>query len=409
MSPVRPQAIGRRNGGTGARRAGVAALALCAAGLPASCGGGDEILGPLYTVFARTGDFEWDLPPGFPQPRVPGDNPMTVEKVELGRRLFYDIRLSENQTQSCATCHRQELAFTDGLPRGVGSTGEVHPRASMSLTNIGYQPVLTWANPNLTALAAQALLPMFGEDPVELGMSGREDELIERLEADPVYRELFPAAYPDDPVVNLSNITRALASFQRALISGNSRFDQAQRGEITLTESERLGQNLFFGERLECFHCHGGLMFTGTIDFAGKSAPESEFHNTGLYNVDGNGGYPSPNFGLFEFTRRPEDMGKFKAPTLRNIALTAPYMHDGSIATLDDVLDHYSGGGRLITEGPNAGNGRANPNKSEFVIGFELTDRERQALLEFLAALTDRDFVTNPAFSDPWVEGTDGR
>ena len=185
----------------------------------------------------------------------------------------------------------------------------------MSLTNTGYQPVLTWANPNLTSLAAQPLLPMFGEDPVELGMSGREYELIERLEGDPIYQELFPAAYPDNPVVDLSNIRRAIASFQRTLISGNSRFDQARRGEIALTESERLGENLFFGERLECFHCQGGLTFTGTVDFEGKSPAESEFHNTGLYNLDGNGGYPSPNLGRFEFTRRIEDMGKFKVPT----------------------------------------------------------------------------------------------
>lgn len=403
--PAAPHGAGR-GVGPGAE---ALALALCAWALTASCGGGDEVLGPLYTEFVTTGDFRWDLPPDFPQPRVPEGNPMTPEKVELGRRLFYDTRLSGNETQSCASCHQQELAFTDGLARGVGSTGEVHPRASMTLTNIGYQPVLTWANPNLTALAAQALLPMFGEDPVELGMSGREEELIGRLEAEPLYRDLFPAAYPDDPVVSLSNITQAIASFQRTLISGNSRIDRARRGEITLTDSERLGQNLFFGERLECFHCHGGLMFTGTVDFEGKSVAESEFHNNGLYNLDGDGAYPHPNVGLFEFTLRPEDMGKFKAPTLRNIELTGPYMHDGSIETLEGVIDHYVAGGRLIREGPNAGDGRTNPNKSEFLIGFELTEAERRALLDFLRALTDADFITNPAFSDPWArEGPDG-
>lgn len=380
------------------------ASVLCAAGLAAACGGGDEVLGPLYTEFVVSGDYAWNLPPHFPAPRVPEDNPMTPEKVELGRRLFYDTRLSGNETQSCASCHDQAAAFTDGLPRGVGSTGDVHPRASMTLTNIGYQPVLTWANPNLTSLAEQALIPMFGEDPVELGLSGREDELIARLEAEPVYRELFPAAYPDDPAPSLANITRAIASFQRTLISGNSRIDRARLGEITLTESERLGQNLFFSERLECFHCHGGLMFTGTNDFDGKSSPEVEFHNTGLYNLDGDGLYPRPNVGLFEFTQRPEDMGKFKAPTLRNVELTGPYMHDGSIATLDEVIDHYARGGRLVAEGPNAGDGSTNPNKSEFVIGFELTARERQALLDFLLALTDHDFVTNPAFSNPWPD-----
>ncbi len=378
------------------------AWAVLYGGLLTACGGGDEVLGPLYTPIAVTSDFPWKLPPGFPAPRVPADNPMSPAKVELGRRLFYDTRLSGNRTQSCASCHIQEVAFTDRLPRGVGSTGEMHPRASMSLANMGYQPVLTWANPNLNTLAAQALLPMFGEDPVELGMSGREEELFARLEAEPIYRQLFAEAYPDDPVIDLATITRAIASFQRTLISGNSRVDRARRGEIALTDSERLGQNLFFSERLECFHCHGGLMFTGTHDFAGKSSPEIEFHNNGLYNLDGSGLYPDPNFGLFEFTRRPEDMGRFKAPTLRNIELTAPYMHDGSIATLDEVLDHYARGGRLIVEGPNAGDGSTNPNKSEFVNGFALTARERQAVLDYLRALTDHDFVVNPAFSNPW-------
>ena len=303
------------------------------------------MLGPLYTDFQFVGDFEWDLPAGFPQPRVPEENPMTAEKVELGRHLFYDTRMSGNQTQSCASCHVQSAAFTDGLAVGIGSTGELHPRASMSLTNVGYQPVLTWGNPTVTSLRSQAITPMFGEEPIELGLAGLEDTLIARVEADTTYDRLFTAAYPtDNPRVTVGNITLAIASFQRTLISGNSRVDQARRGEITLTDSERLGEALFFSERLECFHCHGGLMFTGTVDFEGKSSPESEFHNNGLYNVGGTGDYPIPNQGLYDFTLDPADRGRFKAPTLRNITLTGPYMHDGSIATLEDVVDHYAAG-----------------------------------------------------------------
>jgi cytochrome c peroxidase len=357
-----------------------------------------------------SGSFRWILPEGFPAPRLPDGVTMSAEKVELGRHLFYDRRLSGNESQSCASCHQQSRAFTDGLPVGVGSTGEHHPRASMSLANVGYQPVLNWANPNETRLGHQALTPLFGEDPVELGMSGREDELLERLRAEPRYQELFPQAFPDraDPF-SVETITRALAAFQRTLISGDSPVDRYRRGDrAALSESARLGQTLFFSERLECFHCHGGLGFTGTFDFEGKSAPEVEFHNTGLYNIDGQGGYPSHNTGLHEFTRRPEDMGRFKAPTLRNIAVTAPYMHDGSVATLEEVLDHYAAGGRTVTEGPFAGDGSANPFKSGFVRGFTLTAEERRAVLDFLESLTDPAFLTDPRFSDPWPAGGPG-
>jgi len=390
-------------------RAGVWTPVLLLAGVCLSTCGGDEVLGPLYTDPGARGGFPWVLPEGFPPPRVPEDNPMSLEKVELGRHLFYDQRLSGNGTESCASCHRQELAFSDGLPLGIGSTGDVHPRNSMSLTNIGYQPILTWANPNLNRLSEQALGPMFGEDPVELGLAGLEDELLLRVGGDSTYVRLFNDAYADDPTVTLDHITRAIGSFQRTLISGHSRVDQALDGEIELTESERLGQALFFSERLECFHCHGSRLFTGTNDFEGKSAPETEFHNNGLYNLDGNGLYPEPNYGLFIFTSRPEDMGRFKAPTLRNIELTAPYMHDGSIATLSEVIDHYAAGGRLITEGPYAGDGRLNPNKSAFVNGFTLTPEEKAGVLDYLRALTDTDFVTNPAFSNPWPVGSEAR
>ena len=408
MDNGRTDGVPRRLGSP-RRRAGVWSPVLLASGVLLATCGGDEVLGPLYTDLGVSGDFPWELPDGFPAPRVPEDNAMTVEKVALGRHLFYDQRLSGNGTQSCASCHQQELAFSDGLPKGIGSTGEVHPRNSMSLANMGYQPVLTWANPNLTRLAVQALAPMFGEDPVELGLAGMEQELIQRIEADTTYDRLFAEAYPDDPAVTIDHITRAIASFQRVLISGNSRVDQSRRGDIELTDSEQLGQALFFSERLECFHCHGSLMFTGTNDFEGKSAAEVEFHNNGLYNLDGEGLYPEPNYGLFIFTGRDEDMGRFKAPTLRNIELTAPYMHDGSVGTLEDVVDHYAAGGRLITDGPFAGDGRLNPNKSSFLQGFTLTSEERAGLLAYLRALTDQEFVTNPAFSNPWPAGTEAR
>jgi len=377
--------------GVWAKRAASASLAVVLTGAAAH-----EVRAPTQWV--------WHLPKGFPEPVVPADNPMTVEKVELGRRLFYDTRLSGNRTFACTNCHQQSRAFADALPRGVGSTGEMHPRGSMALSNVAYSPALTWANPNMKRLEQQALVPMFGEKPVELGLAGKENELLARIRDDPRYQRLFAAAYPDSPdPVTLQHITGAIASFERTLISGNSPYDRAQHGEPgAMSPAARRGEKLFFSERLECFHCHGGFNFTGTTDYVGKGIAEVEFHNTGLYNVDGKGSYPADNPGIKEFTQRAEDMGKFKAPSLRNVALTAPYMHDGSIATLEGVLDHYAAGGRTVHEGPNKGVGSANPFKSEFITGFTLSPRERKDVIAFLNSLTDSSFIRDPRFANPW-------
>lgn len=348
-------------------------------------------------------EWRWELPSGFPEPRVPADNPMSTAKVELGRHLFYDRRLSANQTQSCASCHRQELAFTDGLGQAVGSTGDRHRRNSMSLANVAYAARLTWANPHLDRLESQALIPMFGDDPVELGMPD-DATLLRRLQADSTYEELFAAAFPDQAdAVRIDNVTRALGAFQRTLISGNAPYDRYVAGDRdALSPSELRGMDLFFSERLECFHCHGGFNFADSIDHARLQEPERAFHNTGLYNVDGAGAYPMSDRGLIEITGDPADMGHFKAPTLRNIAVTAPYMHDGSIASLDDVIEHYAQGGRWIESGPHAGVGSESPLKDEFVAGFLLSAGERADLLAFLGSLTDETFLRDPRLADPW-------
>lgn len=344
-------------------------------------------------------------PRGFPPMRVPADNPFTREKAELGRRLFYDRRLSGNQTQSCGTCHQQRFAFTDGRAVGLGSTGESHTRGAMSLVNIGYAVTLTWANPSVRQLERQALVPLFGENPVELGLAGREAEMLARLRADARYPAMFRAAFPGaaEPI-NLDNVTRAIASFQRSILSADSPYDRYQRGERNaLSASAVRGMDLFFGERMECFHCHGGFNLTDSVVTANTRFEETPFHNTALYNVDGRGAYPARNTGVHEITQRPEDMGRFRAPTLRNIAVTAPYMHDGSIATLDGVIDHYAVGGRRIAEGPDAGNGNTSPLRSEFVRGFEISPQERADLLAFLNALTDPTVLTDPRWSDPFA------
>ncbi len=349
--------------------------------------------------------FDWKLPLGFPEPKVPTENPMSVEKVELGRYLFFDKRLSGNGTQSCGTCHQQALGFSDGKPLAIGSTNQMHPRGSMGLTNVAYNATLTWANPALAFLEQQIPLPLFGETPVEMGVSGHEDEVLARLHADAIYQQRFDAAFPDaKSAITFQNVVAAIASFSRTLISGNSPFDRFtyHRDTNALTPGAIRGMNLFFAERLECFHCHGGFNFAVATIHKKSVFDESAFHNTGLFNIGGAGAYPAENQGLFDHTGQREDMGKFRAPSMRNVALTAPYMHDGSIATLAEVLDFYGAGGRLIETGPNAGDGRLNPNKNRFVPGFVLTPQEKSDVLEFLGSLTDRDFIANPAFSDPF-------
>lgn len=359
----------------------------------------------------RTTEFEFQLPEGIPLPDVPEDNPMTVEKVELGRFLFYDQRLSANQTQSCGTCHQQDRAFTDGLARAVGSTGQMHPRGAMSVANAAYQATLTWANKAVVLLEKQALVPMFGEDPIELGLT-TEEQLIERLRVDERYPEMFAAAYPDETEpITLGNVTKSIAAFQRSITSFNSRYDKFLAGELELTESELVGAALFAGgtseagvvDAIQCFHCHGGFLFSQSTDNAQFEFTLGAFFNNGLYNLDQDGAYPPSNPGLAAETGLTSDNGKFKPPTLRNIALTAPYMHDGSIATLEEVVDHYVRGGRLIETGPHAGDGKDNPNKDGLVSGFTLSERERTGLLDFLRALTDESLCTNPAYSDPFA------
>jgi cytochrome c peroxidase len=343
------------------------------------------------------------VPAGFPDPRVPDANPVTPEKAELGRFLFYDPRLSGNQTQSCGSCHLQHLAFTDGETVAVGSTGMRHPRNSNGLTNVAYNATLTWANPVLTDLETQILIPLFSDDPVEMGALGYEDDILERLTGDPTMVRRFDEAYPGQGV-NWDTVVGALATFSRTLISGDSPFDRFtyQEDAAALDDAELRGMALFYSETLECHHCHGGFNFSEASVHEDAVFDAAFFHNTGLYNLDGEGAYPANNTGVYALTAQPSDMGRFRAPSLRNVAVTAPYMHDGSIATLDEVIRTYEAGGRLIADGPYAGDGRASPLKSGLVAGFTLDDQERRDLIAFLEALTDDTFLSDPALSDPY-------
>lgn len=363
------------------------------------------LIAVTWLLATRESGYDWRLPPDLPQPKVPLSNPITETKVELGRWLFYDTRLSGNKTMSCATCHIQSLAFTDGKARSIGSTGDVHPRSSMSLINVAYASRLTWANTLLEQLEDQALIPLLGDDPIEMGMSGRHAEIGELLRDEPNYRELAAKAFPNDEVpYSFLNAVRSIATFVRSLNSFESPYDAYLRGDANaLSASQQRGMALFFSERVECFHCHGGFNFTDSSTHASATIDSVGFHNNGLYNLNGEGAYPEDNTGLYDMSGQIRDMGRFKAPSLRNIAVTAPYMHDGSIASLEAVIDHYSRGGRIVEEGPNAGDGRLSPFKSEFVTGFELSDAERNDLIDFFNALTDQSALTNEKWSDPFT------
>jgi len=351
------------------------------------------------TLQALPTRFHWDKPTWAPTPLVPKDNPMSDPKVQLGRALFYDKRLSVDQSIACATCHQQSRAFTDGQRTHLGVNGLPGNRNAMTLTNVAFFPSYTWANPTITSLEKQMLVPLFGDHPPEMGMAGHEDELFARLAQDPEYPREFAQAFPEEGGrIDLHNITHAIAAFERTLLSFDSPYDRYKHGHPNaISPAAKRGESLFFGERLECYHCHDGVNFTDNDKQEGQAFEEKGFHNTGLYNEDGKGTYKPWDHGLRDVTSNPEDEGAFRTPTLRNVAVTAPYMHDGSLPTLEAVIrEHYAVKGHscLTGKGPN-------PLRSEFIEGFPISDREVRDLVAFLQSLTDQNFLTNPPFSDP--------
>ena len=384
------------------RAVGAAAAALLLGLGLAACGGGGTEANDTGTV---QGDWAWTLPARFPLPRVPEANPMSRARFELGRFLFNDVRLSGNGRQACGSCHQQDKAFTDGRVTAIGSTGQAHPRNTQSVVNVVYNTTLTWANPLMTELELQARVPLFGENPVEMGVTeANKAEVLARIAADPRYPPMFASAFADDPApISWNNTIKAIATFQRGLVSGASKYDQWLAGTALLTASEARGKDLFSSEKAECFHCHTGFNFNDQVNHAGTRVALTPFHNTGLYNIDGLGGFPFPNRGVFELDLVPSHMGQFRAPSLRNVGVTAPYMHDGSIATLEEVLDFYAAGGRVITSGPFAGDGRLNPFKSDLVGRINLSAQDKADLIAFLRTLTDEDLLTNARFSNPFA------
>jgi cytochrome c peroxidase len=284
------------------------------------------------------------------------------------------------------------MAFTDGQAHARGATGESVRRGAMSLTNVAYNPAFTWSSDRVRSLESQMRQPLFNARPVEMGLKKDGASAVNALTAGANYRAQFAAAFPGDAEpLTLKHMIQAIASFERTLISGRSPFDRYvfDDDQTALSDSAKRGMALFYSARVGCGQCHSGINFAGAIVHDGQLRTRALFANTGLYDLDARGAYPASDRGLIEVTHRGADMGKFKVPTLRNVALTAPYMHDGSLPTLEAVLDHYVRGGQK------------NPLQDSRVRPFVLSQTERADLLEFLKSLTDREFVENPEFSDP--------
>jgi cytochrome c peroxidase len=314
------------------------------------------------------------IPDGFPDMIIPEDNPMTVEGVELGRRLFYDPILSADNTQSCASCHGQGFSFTDNGKRfSTGIDGIAGTRNAMAIINAGWMPSFFWDGRDPT-LEAQALEPV--PNPIEMHQSW--PNAVTKLKNHPQYPDWFFDAFGTRSI-DSSHVAKAIAQFERTLISGNSKWDRYLRGEAELTQAESKGFEVFFTERGDCFHCHATILFTDNL-----------FHNNGL-DAD------FTDNGLFDVTGNQNDIGKFKTPTLRNIIYTAPYMHDGRFETLEEVIDFYSEG---LQFSPTIDPLMKNVNQG----GIQLSDDEKQNLIAFIKTLTDTTFVTNPAFSNPFVD-----
>ncbi|TGM02367.1 MbnH family di-heme enzyme [Leptospira jelokensis] len=367
----------------------------------------------LALLWNQPEGYNWNLPPGFPTPVVPSVNPMSEAKVELGRFLFYDRSLSRDQSMSCSSCHIQEFAFADGKDFPSGITGEVHPRNSQHLSNVAYHTRLTWNNPLMTNLEIQARVPMFGATPVELGL--QNNDFVNRLNANPIYPPMFQRAF-GDPSANEQNVRFALASFQRSMISGNSKFDQYnfRNNRSALTESEIRGMRIFNSEDGECFHCHGGFNFTDTAFHGNSGSQEFFYHSNGIHSDTYYLPLSNDKKGLFDVTGNASDIGKFRAPSLRNIGVTYPYMHDGSFMcddannpskpagigktkkdcardALTKVINHYRLGGQSHS-----------PKDTNLIKILPINDSQRDDMVNFLLSLTDEEFLTNPKFASPF-------
>jgi len=305
-----------------------------------------------------------EIPAGFPEIEFPEDNAFTQDRWALGKRLFFDPVMSVDSSISCASCHDPRLAFADDEASSPGVAGRMGARNSPSLANVAYHPYFMREG-GVPTLEMQVLVPIQEHEEFDFNIV----LLSERLKEDSTYIQQSNLAYGRDPDPFV--ITRAIASFERSLISGDSRFDQFyyQNQTGTLSDEEIRGMNLFYSDRTSCSSCHGGFNFTNY-----------SFRNNGLYSE-------YADKGREVLTGEESDRAKFKVPGLRNVALTAPYMHDGSLPTLREVIEHYQSGGL------------DHPSKDTLIRPLDLTQQEMRELEAFLVALTDHQLINNPYLS----------
>jgi len=337
---------------------------------------------PTEVVGLDQTPYELDLGP-FPPPMTPPGFELTEAKVQLGRMLFYETRLSSLNNQSCASCHKQEDAFTDIMQFSVGSEGDVGDRQAMAIINLAWNNNGFFWDGRSPNLAHQALDPIV--NPVE--MAETHANVISKLNEDQSYKDQFTRAFGDAEITP-PRMGQAMEQFMMTLVSHNSKYDRYVAGEVELTESEERGRQLYFTEYNEffpedsgadCEHCHGGFNFENDLYMNNGLDEEADFTDLGRYN----------------FTGVEQDKGKFKVTTLRNIELTPPYMHDGRFQTLEEVVDHYN---EEIKISPSLDQALLATTNT----GLMLTDQDKADLVAFLKTLTDESFLTNPAFSDPF-------
>lgn len=303
--------------------------------------------------------FYMKIPKGFPAPIIPEDNQLTIARVELGKRLFFDPILSRDFSISCATCHHPEKSFSDTVALSKGVFGRKGLRNSPSLANIAYKNQF-FMDGGVPTLELQVTAPIQDHNEMDLNIL----DVVQRLKSEPDYVKLSKKAYNQEPSPYV--VTRSIASYERTLISGNSNYDQYRNGnEMALTHSQKRGMGLFYSTRTNCSSCHSGFNFT-----------TNNFENIGLYSV-------YKDSGRMRVTLNEVDRGKFIVPSLRNVAVTAPYMHDGSMESLEEVIDFFNDGGEIHT------------NKNNLVKSLRLTDEEKNDLVNFLKSLTDKEFLIN--------------
>jgi len=312
-----------------------------------------------------------EIPLGFPDMDIPDDNPITVEGVALGRRLFYDPILSADNTQACASCHAQSFSFTDNRRFSVGIDGIEGTRNSMTLINAGWLLNFNWDG-SANNLENQAFEPV--TNPIE--MHNTWPDAVSELQSHELYPDLFFDAFGTSTIDSLL-VVKALAQFERTMISSDSKWDRYLRGDEQLSASETRGFEIFFTEKGDCFHCHSTILFM-----------DNDFHSNGLDSV-------FTDIGLADVTGNNNDIGRFKTPTLRNMVFTAPYMHDGRFATIEEVIDFYSEG---LKFSPTIDPLMKNVDQG----GVNLTEEEKTDLIAFLMTLTDSSFNTNPDYSNPF-------